>query len=261
MRLLMSRWALGVCVFLLGSNAVARKFDFKSEYFASYFRGTGGTSAVGDNAFKGAGGHSTEYTDSVKYNFSGEIGFLINPVDKVTLRLGVELLQAKPLNDTKGTQNEQDMFTLTSTVFVFNPLVTVEAAFLTTSKSRAFVYAGSGLANVTMDNQYSFTPLGQTSLGVASDYTEKTEANLIYWHLGLGYEVLFVDNVTAAFDLGYRYLPIEELKYKADIDDMVDSIGSVNKGDVVMNQEGGPRTLDMSGPYIGLSFRFYIELI
>ncbi|MBK8203841.1 MAG: hypothetical protein IPK68_16500 [Bdellovibrionales bacterium] len=99
-------------------SAQARVFNLQSEYLASYLRGTAGTSRVGDEAFRLAGGSGTSYDDKVSYNFSGQIGFLLRFKGLVTFRVGAELLQTKPLVSIPGKMHPVLIFFLLIAMFL-----------------------------------------------------------------------------------------------------------------------------------------------
>ncbi|MCB0384882.1 MAG: hypothetical protein KDD43_05770 [Bdellovibrionales bacterium] len=142
-------WGILALLLLIGlpSTSWGRVFNFKNEYLASYLRATGGTSAVGSDAFSKAGGADTVYTDEVAYNFSGEIGFLLRFKDRVTVRVGMEVLQTKPLTDIPGKNaSGVDRFSLTSKVLILQPVATFEVNLAPNPESRFYVFAGAGLS-------------------------------------------------------------------------------------------------------------------
>jgi hypothetical protein len=252
------QWVWFWLLLLVTTTAEARVFNFKNEYLASYLRATGGPSGVGKDAFKGAGGTGTSYADSVAYNFSGEIGFLLRFKDRVTFRAGMELLQTKPLKEIAGKNaaGTTTLFNLTSEVLILHPTGTFEFNIAPDTDSRTFLFLGAGVADITVDNEFALTTDGETNFGITS-FTEKMEAYGLSYHGGIGYETLMADTVTVSFELGYRYLPINELKFKSDVTTIAQ--GAVTKGTVVRNADGGKRSLDMSGVYVSMGFRFYID--
>lgn len=68
--------------------------------------------------------------------------------------------------------------------------------------------------------------------------------------------MLFTDNVTFHADIGYRYLEFEGLKYNSTVTNF---LGSVSKGQTASNHSGGHRKLSLSGPFVGIGFRFYLS--
>jgi len=240
--------------------ASARVFNFKEAGLAAYLRGTGGQSAVGQDPFGNSSGTDTVISEETGLNYSGEIGVQWAMGDKTNLRLGAEAIQHRPVSEAKGANsNQQERFTLESEVFIFNPNLTLEYVFKSAGSFRYYGLIGAGWADVTVDNHYQMTALGTSELGV-TDFYEKMHATAYSGHIGGGIEALFTDNVTASLDMNYRYLKVPTLKYKGDTTSIV-APGGVGKGEEVLNQEGGKRSLDLGGFYIGITFRFYLRFL
>ena len=253
-------YSLLLSLLVVGPFANARKFSFKTEDVAAYFRGTGGLSALGQSAFKDSISSSTISfsSEAPTLNLGGELGMLVKFTEQVNLRIGAMVLQSK-IGGIKGSSpsTSAEFFELESDIFVFNPQAVFEYTFKGTATSRFVLYAGLGYANVRLDNKYNINATGETELGVSS-YTEKSEGNFISGVVGVGWEGLFVDNVTAFVDVGYRFLDANKMKHKTD-----EAVigGNVTKGSELNNSNGQVRTLDLGGPFIGLAFRFYIDVI
>ncbi len=243
----------------MSPEASARKFSFATEDMAAYFRGTGGMSAVEQDAFEKSSGVDTLLSsEKSTFNYGAELGFLFKIHDSLNFRIGAEILQAK-VSDVKGTNaSGVERFTLESDIFAFNPIVNIEYVWGSGDNSRFVGYFGMGYASVRLDNKYEMTATGTSELS-QSTFTEKSEGSFINGVVGVGWEGLFVDNVTAMLDVGYRFLDINKLKHSADNPTM--GGGTAAKGSEVTNANGSQRTFDLGGPYIGLSFRFYIDII
>lgn len=240
----------------------ARKFDFKNESFAGYFRTSLGQSALGKSVYENSSGANTTFADAVDYNFSGEFGFSFAPHDAVVVRLGWEALQARPQEAIDGDKADgTKLMAVTSTVLVLQPVATLEMNISKDIESRWFVFVGTGSSSMDVDNAYAFTTPGTTEYpAVAGDYTEKSEASLLSTHYGVGYETLMVDNVTATFELGYRNLNATGLKYRFDHTGSETTLqGDKAKGATVVNDDATNRGVNMSGVYLGVMFRFYIS--
>ena len=235
-------YSLLLSLLVVGPFANARKFSFKTEDVAAYFRGTGGMSALGQSAFKDSISSSTISfsSEAPTLNLGGELGMLVKFTEQVNLRIGAMVLQSK-IGGIKGSSpsTSAEFFELESDIFVFNPQAVFEYTFKGTATSRFVLYAGLGYANVRLDNKYNINATGETVVGG-------------------GWECLFVDNVTAFVDVGYRFLDANKMKHKTD-----EAVigGNVTKGSELNNSNGQVRTLDLGGPFIGLSFRFYIDVI
>ena len=250
---------LGVSILAAAPEASARKFSFSTEDMAAYFRGTGGMSAVEQSAFdKSSGTDTTLSSEKSSFNYGAELGFLFKIHESLNFRVGAEILQAK-VSDVKGTNSSgAERFTLESDIFAFNPMVNVEYVWGTGENSRFVGYFGFGYASVRLDNKYEMTATGATELS-QNTFTEKSDGSFINGVVGIGWEGLFVDNTTVMLDAGYRFLDVNKLKHSAD--NPVMGGGTAAKGSEVTNADGSQRTFDLGGPYIGLSFRFYIDII
>lgn len=241
-------------------SSEARVFDFKNEYLASYLRGTASSSVASDGAFGSAGGSGTTFEDKVAYNFSGEIGFLLRFKNMVSFRVGMELLQTKPLVSISGKNaSGVELFQLDSEVLILQPLATIEVDLSPTNESRTFLFLGGGLADFTLDNQFTMTSTGTSELGGVTDFSEKATASRISAHAGIGYERLLADTATIALELGYRYLPSPD--FKLDKSATTIAQGAVNKSDPLLNSDGSRREVNMSGIFASLGFRFYIDFV
>ncbi|RME15423.1 MAG: hypothetical protein D6797_06590 [Bdellovibrio sp.] len=241
----------------LATAVQARVFSFKDETFAAFFRGSYGLSQLGSSAFsESSGTATTQFDKSVTYDLSGELGVIFSLQEKVNIRLGFEVIRPQVLQGIVGRNaSGTKYFDLNSTILIVNPEMTFEINVYRQPQSRLFVFAGAGISSLSIDNAYTMTSAGTSALGVGS-HTEKIEASRVSATGGMGYEFQFADTVTAVLELGYRYLYVNEMKYK----DAVTAITapSAQKGDVVLNNSGTNRKLSLDSIYFGLSFRFYV---
>ena len=245
--------------FLWASTSEARVFKFQSEHVGAYFRGYAGTSRAHKNAYKSSSGSQTSFGDEVPYNLGGEFGFIMSMQNTLNIRLGIEVYETKPLKRLQGkSSGGVKYFDLASEVFTYSPVVNAEFNFHATDTSRAFISAGMGWTSVSLKNTYSgFT--SDNPYSVTTNYTEKGTANVVSWQLGVGYETLFVDTVTVAFEAGYKHMPVSEFKYT---NSSVSTFQGVKtKGDKLVNDDGTTRSMDLSSVWVGIGFRFYIETL
>ena len=255
----MRRVFASVCFILLGPVAEARVFSFKNEGIATYLRGTWGPSILRQDPYAHSSGTGTSIDKKFAYNLSGEMGLLWMVSNQVALRLGVEALQGYP-NVKEATGNNssaQQRMSLNSSVFAFHPNAVVEYYFSAKDSYRLFVYAGAGYAMVTMQNDYTLTSQGTTDLGV-TDYGEQSKATAISTLGGMGGEVHFSDTTTFVFDINYRHLPVKSLTYK---NSATGTQGAFTSGQPVLNDDGTARSINLSGFYVGVGFRFYIKIL
>lgn len=239
-----------------GAVARARVFSYKDSGVAAFLRGTGGLSQLAQDQFaNGDGGIAVD--GSSKYQYSGELGAALN-FGNLQVRLGAEAIQHRPVSEGKGTDSAgTQMFTLNSSVFVFNPNVTFEYSYAGSGDMRYYGALGGGYANVTVVNEYKMTGPGTTRFGV-TDFDEKMETTVYELHAETGLETLFTDNVTFLAGVGYRHFLVPSLKYKGDAN-TISNPGGVLKGEPVLNEDGSKRRLNLGGFFASIGFRFYLN--
>ena len=193
----------------------------------------------------------------VEFEYLAEFGLVLHLVETLNFKAGVEALQAQQVSDVKGTHSSgAELYTLESSTFVWNPNLSVEYIYRQTPTLRFFSYFGMGRGSLTLENKYQMTTLGESTY--VPTYTEKLEGSALAYFGGFGLEALLSDTTTIQIDAGYRHLKFTQLKHKGNATTIQ---GSFAKGDVAENDDGSGRTLDFSGFYMGLSFRFYIEIL
>lgn len=243
---------------LIGSQASARVFNLNDRSFATYFGGGIGPSNLsrqpwGKSCSNGANICSTD--KSTKYNYSGEFGALFAGT-KMNFRLGVEFLLPQHMSEVQGTNASSgaSLFTLDSTTRAIIPKATIELVAWKT-KLTSLIFGGSvGYAMVTMENDYTMTATGTAQLGTGS-FNEKGKGTATSGEGFVGFEFVFSDNVTLMTTLGYRYLVVNRLTHASAT--KVIGGGTVAEGDLVTNEDGTARTLNLSSANAGLNFRFY----
>jgi len=248
------------CIGCGGSFAAhARLFNYAESTVAPYLRGVGGFSGVRQSPYGNSSGGGTDVDRDYKYQYSGELGVQFGLGEDLHLRLGAEIGQHGPVTDAIGvnTTSGAKRFSLDSSVFMFNPNVSLSYIFSRVDSWRFFVYGGVGLASVTVENRYKMTAAGTAQLGGVTDFNEKMEGSAVSFHMGTGFEMLFVDNVTVGLDLGYRYLKVNTLKYTGDMTTILSPTTGVSKGEQAKDHDGNNRFVDLSGATVGLTFRFY----
>lgn len=240
-------------------SAEARKFDYKSEKIATYFRGTFGSSAVNDSAFGNSSGSGITSEGNVRTNLSGEFGVVFSS-QNLGLRLGAEILMPRNVMGAVGKDaGGTEMYELNSKILAFMPTANLEMYVPTSPESRIVFGAGIGFTSVSVDNEYRLTAAGNTAFngqGI-TDHTESGSARTTTAQAFIGYETLFTDTVTATFDAGYRYAPVNGLKSSKDVTTFT---GTYAKDADLKNHDGSDRSMNLGGPYVGMTFKFYIGL-
>lgn len=242
-------------IFLLSMSATcaqARVFDINKESFAGYFAVGGGSSALGITSLDKEAGSSLSYSGGIGQNYSGEFGFLYSK-SRLGIRFGIEILKPSVLDST-ATSSGADYYSANSAILGFAPKLALEINLHGNQISRSFVSLAGGLASVTMKNEYTMTALGSSALGV-SDHTAESKGSGTSLAASLGYENILTDTTTIAVEFGYRQLKIDNLQYTKDVSTFG---GAKTSGDAVKHADGSARTLDLSGGFITIGFRFYL---
>jgi len=248
-------------VFILAccGNASARVFSYQDAILAPYVRGSAGLSRLKQDAFANSNG-DTAVDGSSRYQYGGELGLMVALSTQLHLRVGAEILRHSSVRAATGANDQGDrLYTLDSTVLVFNPNAVVEYVNSGKGNLRYFAELGVGMANVAVVNTYRMTSAGASALHV-TDFDEKMDANVLSGVAGLGLEVLFTDNVTFLTDFGYRYLRVNNLKHKGGVKNIVEPSG-VKAGEPATNMDGSKRALDLGGVFVGAAFRFYLNFL
>ena len=258
MRILSARNLRAAVVFsiliILQPLAEGRVFDFKSESFALYFGGSFGSINAGDGAYALASGHGTQFDKKVQSATSAEFGFLF-AATRFVLKFGGEYLMPREQTGITGTSVAGTaLFTLNSTIAAFIPMGNLEILFWKGTTSRGFFGGGYGQAFVTLSNEYLLTSAGTTALGVG-DYREMAAGTAPLYQSYLGWEFLFTDTATLAFQIGYRSIKVQGLSATQPVSAIT---GPESTNSSIFNMDGGQRSLDLGGGFANINFRFYL---
>lgn len=238
------------------TRAVAKVFNFANLNVASYLKAYGGNSTVHNDAFiHGAGGYdSVTVKEGAIYSFAGEFGFSFG-TGGVTTRIGIEVARPQKLSDYEAKDSsDQILYTLTSDVAAYSPAITFEWQLTKQGSSKSYIFTGGGYSYISLINNFDLTAAGTTAFG-KSDFIEDAKAQAVFGTIGMGYEMLMVDNVTFSMELGYRHLEARRFLLRGTSDAISDSYV---EGDVLKNTDGTDRRLILSHPFIGILFKFYI---
>ena len=252
------RWIAVFAFIFIGfyqASVEARVFDFKSEQLATYVRGTFGTSQLFATPYGNSSGTGVTTDKKSTIAASGEIGVLLSS-QRMNLRLGVEFLAPQRFADVVGKNSSgATYFDLNSQTYAVVPMANLEFLAQQTPTTRLIFGVGGGYAYTTLINKYTMTTAGQAALG--NDVTESAKAQSFAGQAYVGYETLFADTATVLFEAGYRYLPVAQLKSSVQAQAPA---GTESPSSILINMDGTSRKIDLSGAYVGLSFRFYIGL-
>lgn len=241
-------------IVLFAPSAFTRVHDMGKESFATYIKANMGTSMVAKSAFKDSSGVITSFEDSVAYNYGGEFGMLFS-MGRVVLRLSGDVVKPKQLSEIPGkAPNGIDLMTLRSDVLAITPKLTLEYSLGIGTGYRTFIAAGAGVSVVTIENEYKLNAFGSGAYGIG-DFVEQGTAYAMLYEGSMGVEFFFADNATLLLDAGYRQLVADEFKHTRTATTF---LGNVTPGSNMMNANRTKRTVDLSGPWAGLGFRFYL---
>ncbi len=249
--MLRSLCALLILFFATG-NSQARVFDFKNSSFGGFVGGTYGPSQATDMAYAGSSGNNMVFDQTEQSNYSAEFGFLAS-TKRFNLKLYAEYLFPRHLTNVTGSNAAgTGLYNLDTHVTTLIPTLALEFAVKSGNTWRLLVGGGYGYAMANLANKYTFTTAGQ-SFGL-SDFEEDATSNSSMY---LGYTALefqFSDIATMMLTAGYRYLKLSAFTSSAAVKGFN---GNEAIGSILLNQDGSNRSVDLSGPYGGVSFRFY----
>lgn len=246
--------AFFLCLMVI-NRTEARVFNVGNDTFAVYVKGALDNSEFENTLVTESSGAGSTVQADIPRKLSGELGvFFANAI--LNFRLGVEYLRPNDLENQSGlrSSNEENLYSLDSEISVIIPKVTVEGNLERWQTGRYFIAGSFGQATLVARNEYSFTTAGSTLYGLNSFHEDLTATgNLIEGSLGL--ETLLADTTTMVFEAGYRSLLFESAELRTGTTNFQ---GTLNSGQSVKTSAGKNRTLDLSGIFLGFTFRFYL---
>lgn len=241
-----------LCLLPLGASA--RVFDVGKEKFGTYLKGSYSTAPVGQSMFEKSSGTGMTFDNEVKYLPGYEFGFLWS-MPWFNMRFGFELITPSKLKDVEARDASDNLiYNLTSDFSVATPKIGLEVNVNRWKESRTFVGGDWGMANLTVTNSYTFQS-GQTKFPSLTDFREETKSAAQTYSGFVGFETLFFDTTTFVIEAGYRVLKFDTLKHNTDITNFQ---GTVVKGDQAHYDDGTARSVDLSGPFASVQFRFWM---
>lgn len=242
-----------ILVVFISLSAEAKIFDFKNPSYGVFIGGTYGPSIASDSAYAGSSGNGVSFNEKELVNYSAEFGFLAS-TQKLNFKIYAEYLFPKHLSDITGSSGSGTaLYNLDSQVTVLIPSVAIEYALKSTSTWRWLLGGGYGFALGNMDNKYTFTSSGASQTGLSNFEETATSTSSMY----LAYtslEFQFTDIGTMMIGAGYRYLQLNQWSVTSPYTGFK---GAAGANSTLTNQDGSARSVNLSGPYAGVSFRFY----
>ena len=245
-----------VGAFFSGSVSYARVFDINTENFASYFRGQYGTTNLARLPFEPNSGTGAVYDLSYTTLNEYEFGF-IYASRPMSLKFAIGVVKPPNLKEIKATSAAgTDWYTVNSNISVAVPKIGIELNIKQWPTGRLILFGDFGTGSATVENGYTFTAAGSAAFNNIVDYREEVKSNATCAEYGAGLEVFAFDTTTMLIDVGYRNLKFASFTHNVAATTFQ---GTVAKGDAAKNTDGTSRTLDFSGPFASISFRFWIK--
>jgi hypothetical protein len=246
-----------ICVFvaLAGAQAQAIVFNIKDAGFGFYLKGRYSPWTNGQTPFSESSGTNVSWNGQFDFIPSYEFGFLASS-KRLTWKLGFEFLSLPQQNITgSDSTTKAAYYTIASNVSAVNPKIGFEFNLKTWNASRWYLTTEGGISYVDIQNTYAFTTAGTSKYGIAN-FREEVKGQQSFYAAGVGFETLLSDNTTFEFEGGYRVLDYTALTHNLAVTGFQ---GAVAVGAPANTNTGGPRDLNMSGGYAGVSFRVWIN--
>lgn len=242
-------WKSSLFLLLLPVIVEARVFDINSEKLASYLVFNMAMSGAPKAAFENEANTSYLYDKSVKYNMGSDFGILY-ATSFLNYRFGFEILKPDVLQKITASNGGTTVYQIDSQAVAYAPKLGVEINLRRENNNRSYAFGYMGTASLNVKNSYSgstIAPLGAHSVEMSSS------AQLIGY--GIGQEGFMTDTTTYLFEVGYRQLNFNSLKYKSDVTTFS---GSKTSGSKVVDVDGNAREINLGGYYLSLGFRIYM---
>ena len=228
----------------------------KKESFAAYLKGGYWTQAIKNTALSDSSGTGVTLDAEFKSNLTGEFGFVYSN-GRINFLFGLEVIRPAPIVSRKGTDVAgTELYDVSSEVSAYAPKLGIEISFYQGATSRACLGGAFGTATLTGRNSYVLTADGTAAFAGVVDFYEDLRSTAPLTEGSLGYEMLMADTTTFNLEAGYRSLSFTAITHNRDVTSFQ---GPIIKGDAATNMDGSKRTMNLSGPFIALSFRFWLH--
>jgi len=232
--------------------AWAREFNFTGpSQSGTYLQGTGGPSQLYKAAYDRS---DVSFANEVKVNYTLELGYMAK-YKGALLSLGLMVVRAQAIEGAQATLNDVTQYRVSSSLIGYGPEVGLDLILLHGHSMRFYVFGSGAYLITTLKNDYALTTDGQGTYAVP-DYTEEGTAYAYLMQGGLGYEVLFADNVSLALSVGYRVFSPTNFTHTRSHTNLDGT--SISEGQTMKNKEGTNLALNLNGAFGGFALRFYI---
>ncbi len=248
---------IGLLLFSLvfSVESEARLFDINTETFAAYFRLNYAPSTLKKTTYEKSSPFGETYSGDITAIYGGEFGFVYS-TRYLNVRFGLEVVRPPTLAVTASNSAGTKLYDLSSEITAVIPKIGIEYNIRQWHETRLFLNGNYGLGNLGMNNSYTFTSTGTAAPMSGADYTEEGRGTAALTEGCIGLETLMFDTTTLVFDVGYRQLNFTSLTQNRSATTLN---GAVAKGDTMLNTDGSKRSVNMTGTYAGLAFRFWIK--
>lgn len=236
-------------------SANARVFDINSESFAAYFKFNYSPSTLKKTTYEKVSPFGETFSGDITAIYGGEFGFVYS-ARYLNLRFGLEVVRPPTLAVVASNSSGTKLYDLSSEITAVIPKIGIEYNIRQWRESRLYLNGNYGLGNIGMTNSYTFTATGAASPMNGVEYTEEGRGTATLAEGSLGLETLMFDTTTLVLEAGYRQLNFTTLTHNRSATTLN---GSKVKGDAMLNTDGTARTVNMTGSYAGLMFRFWIK--
>lgn len=249
------KFSFSFVLFFIGFalSAEARVFSFKNASFGTYIRGSAGPSLLKQSTIENP---PIVFDKSADYNTGGEFGVIFR-TSRTNVRIGGEIIRPLVIAGASGQDNTgTTLYTANSGILAYGPVLNLDMIMVDGENHKFFLTLGGGYMNVILKNDVAFSPAGSAIYHIP-DFTEEASSWNGMAQAGLGWEVSMAKNVSFELDGGYRFLTGSTLIQQRT---GVNFQGAFKPGDTMKNSLGADRVVNLSGVFIGLGFRFYIEM-
>lgn len=230
------------------SKADARVFSLQDTQFAGYFSGSYGNSTIKDSFFESESS-ATSFSKGFKTNMGGDFGFIYQS-GYVGWIFGFEVIKPTKISGGTASSSGTQRYTYDSDIFVFAPKAGLEVTVYQHQNFRISINGSVGTASVTTENKYK-----SVTIAPNADFTAKGEGTAAMITSGAGLEWYMADNATFVFQLQYRDLKFDKLKYSEAVTTFQ---GAQADGATMLKTDGSKRKLNFTGLFTNVGFRFWL---
>ena len=231
------------------SQAQARVFNLAKEKFASYLFFNGSQPANLKDTPWVLESTSTSSDKTYSTVTGGEFGFTY-ATGFVSWRFAFEIFKPSKLSEISAIKNSAAIYTVSSDITGYAPKLGFEITPWMKDNYKIFAFGYIGTTSVTLKNDYT-----NVTIAPSANHTVEMAGTGNLLGGGIGYETSFFDTTSFIMEAGYRALTVDQLTYSKAVTTFN---GAVTVGQTVLKTDGGKRSIDLSGAYATIGFRFWL---